>query len=122
MPNCFCYSLAFARVLRDHLLELMRVFCLLLALTLSVLGSPNPRTGTYQPRNGTAIEHYNRGVLLIRKGKNEEARKCFDAAIQTDPKMWPAYHDRACMWLAQHKYQQAANDFDAALRIKPGSV
>ena len=100
----------------------MKVLCLLLALDLSVFASENRMTNVYRPRNDTAVEHYNRGVVLIRKGKNEDARECFDAAIQADPKMWPAYHDRACMWLAQHKYQLAVNDFGAALRIKPGSV
>ena len=52
----------------------------------------------------------------LEKGDLEPARRSLDAIIKADPTLFPAYYIRAEVLLLQHKYQEAAQDCNEALR------
>src|SRR5438477_7181553 len=52
----------------------------------------------------------------LEKGDLAAARRSLDAVIKADPTLFPAYYIRAEVFLLQHKYQEAVQDCNEALR------
>jgi tetratricopeptide (TPR) repeat protein len=52
----------------------------------------------------------------LEKGDLEGARRSLDAIIKADPTLFPAYYIRAEVFLQQHKFQEAVQDCNEALR------
>ncbi len=75
---------------------------------------------TRTPFNSSAVIYVNRGSDLLEKGDLQGARQNFDAALRADPRIWPAYLDRAYVFLRQNKWEFALQDCNAAMRLRPG--
>ena len=69
--------------------------------------------------NGNSVVYFDRGLSELDKGNLAGARQAFDAAIQADKELWPAYLSRARVFLQLGKYDQALQDCNAAARLKP---
>jgi tetratricopeptide (TPR) repeat protein len=69
-----------------------------------------------------AIKFQNNGIEQEKKGDLVSARKNLDEAIRLDPKLWPAYYNRACIDMKQHKWELAVQDAGTALRGRPTFV
>jgi tetratricopeptide (TPR) repeat protein len=69
-------------------------------------------------RNWSAIKLQNEGQAVLQKGDLEGARRNFDAAIRMDPTLWPAFANRAAVFLFQHKWELAIRDCNEVLRQK----
>jgi tetratricopeptide (TPR) repeat protein len=52
----------------------------------------------------------------LEKGDLAAARRSLDAIVKADPTLFPAYYIRAEVFLLQHKYQEAVQDCNEALR------
>jgi tetratricopeptide (TPR) repeat protein len=70
----------------------------------------------YAGRNWTSAKLQNAGNDQLERGDLEGARRSFDAAIKLDPTMWPAYYNRARLFMKQHKWELALQDATMALR------
>ncbi len=70
--------------------------------------------------NRDAIVYLNRGTDLMEKGDTQGARKNFEAALRVDPKIWPAYLNRAGIYAREGKWELALQDCNAAMRLRPG--
>ncbi|MGH3851778.1 MAG: tetratricopeptide repeat protein, partial [Pseudonocardiaceae bacterium] len=70
--------------------------------------------------NPDAIVYLNRGSDLMEKGDTRNARKNLEAAIRADPKIWPAYLDRALIFSREGKWELALQDCNVAMRLRPG--
>ena len=58
----------------------------------------------------------------LKKGDVAAAKRNVDAALQGDPKSWPALYMRAQIFATQGKYELAIQDCNQALRLYPGFV
>jgi Tfp pilus assembly protein PilF len=56
------------------------------------------------------------GQRQLEKGDLAAAQRSLDAVIKADPTFYPAYYIRAEVFLNQHKYQEAIQDCNEALR------
>src|SRR5438128_245642 len=63
-----------------------------------------------------AIKLQNDGMAEEKKGDLEQAVRCFDAAIQADPTLWPAYYNRARIFGKQRKWELVVRDTTVVLR------
>jgi tetratricopeptide (TPR) repeat protein len=62
------------------------------------------------------------GVILFKKGLNEEARGAFRRAIACDPNLPQNYFDLALVDLAEKRYPDAASSLATYLRFDPGNA
>ena len=73
-------------------------------------------------RSEQARADYLRGVLDSRKGQVGKAAKVFDQAVTLDPKSAFGRTAYGEFLLKRHKYESAANQLAAAVKLAPGSV
>jgi superkiller protein 3 len=59
------------------------------------------------------------GVVLFKKGANEEARAAFRRAIELDASLSQNYYDLALVDLSEKQYARAAPSLEAYLRLEP---
>lgn len=71
------------------------------------------------PAGLSAAEYDRQGYNLLNKHDYDNARRYFDAAIQTDPHIWTAYYNRATSFWIQKKWAGALSDLNATIRLKP---
>jgi tetratricopeptide (TPR) repeat protein len=91
----------------------------LIGLTLASAKAAEPiKVEAGRGRNWTAIKLQNEGESLMQKGDLEGARRSLDAAIRSDPTLWPAFVNRAEVFLRQHKWDLAIQDCNEVLRQK----
>ena len=70
-------------------------------------------------RNQAAIRMTNLASEQLREGRDlVDARRKLDAAIATDPTLWPAYYSRAQLDMREEKYAAAVVDATFVLRRK----
>ena len=79
---------------------LMAMSCALFANVVNLPSSGKP----------DAIMLENNGEKELRKGNLEPALHYFDAAIQTNPRMWIAYYNRARVFERQRKWELVVRD------------
>lgn len=72
--------------------------------------------GRFRPE---AVPYLNKGSQLLEKGDLQGAKQNLDAAIRADPKMWPAYLDRAQVFARESKWELALQDCNTASRLQP---
>jgi tetratricopeptide (TPR) repeat protein len=72
--------------------------------------------------DATAAVTAKKGNELLKKGDYEAARQYYDAAIRRDPKEWPAYFNRAEVFMHEGKWSLALKDFDTVLRLNRGML
>jgi tetratricopeptide (TPR) repeat protein len=99
----------------------MRVPLFFASLVVSILVLPpllqaEENLRVYAGRDWTARKLQNAGNDHLAKGDFEGARRSYDAAIKLDPSLWPAYYNRARLFLKQHKWELAVQDASMALR------
>jgi tetratricopeptide (TPR) repeat protein len=68
---------------------------------------------------GNGVVYFDRACRELDRGNLQGALQSLDAAIQADPKMWPAWFARAQVNLELKKYDLALRDCNAAGQIKP---
>jgi tetratricopeptide (TPR) repeat protein len=76
-----------------------------------------------------AIKHYasdlaswalnRRGQLRAEAGREDEAIRDFDAAVQADPKRWRAIHNRGVLLAQSGQFERAFEDFTNTIQINP---
>ena len=76
----------------------------------------------YGARNTTVEAWINQGCVKVLAGDLVAARARFDAAIQAEPKFWPAYHDRAVVSVREEKWELALRDLDTSMRLHPKNL
>lgn len=67
-------------------------------------------------RNRAAIKLLKEAEDQFETGNLEEAKSRIDAALRSDPKLWPALYTRAKVFLLQDKCELAIRDCNEALR------
>ncbi len=67
-----------------------------------------------------ASAHNNRGVGLIRSGRNTRALAEFDAAIRIDPGHYKARHNRGGAHVENGQLDKALSDYNRVIELKPG--
>jgi tetratricopeptide (TPR) repeat protein len=67
-------------------------------------------------RNMAAIKFWTEAEAQLKKGDVENARRNVDAAIRSDPTLYPAFYTRAKVYMLLHKYELAIQDASEALR------
>jgi tetratricopeptide (TPR) repeat protein len=67
-------------------------------------------------RNRVAVKFWTDAESQLKKGDVENARRSVDAAIRSDPTLWPALYTRAKIFIRQHQYELALRDCGEALR------
>lgn len=70
-------------------------------------------------RNRTAMKLWTDAEAQLKDGDLEAARRDADAALRSDPTLWPALYTRAKISVAQHQYELAVRDCGEALRQYP---
>jgi Tfp pilus assembly protein PilF len=53
-------------------------------------------------RNRVAVKFWTDAESQLKKGDVENARRSVDAAIRSDPTLWPALYTRAKIFIRQH--------------------
>jgi len=64
----------------------------------------------------------NRGVLLNRSGRIDEALADFDYALEQDPELAEAYLNRGNSYYLQRRFDEALADYEASLRYGLGKA
>ena len=67
----------------------------------------------------SADKCYNKGNDLCKLGKYEEAIKCFDKAIEIDPKYVGAWYNKGFFLTRMEKIEEAIKCYDKAIEIDP---
>jgi DNA-binding response OmpR family regulator len=76
--------------------------------------------GMFDKLLGKAKSNHKEGLrLYFREGKNAEAIPWFDRAIESDPTMAYAWHDRGVCLRELGKDEEALRDFDKAVELMP---
>ncbi|HVZ71034.1 MAG TPA: tetratricopeptide repeat protein [Polyangia bacterium] len=84
----------------------------------------NPIAAVALPKaNPEAQSSFEEGVTTMKLGRKhfKEARKLFTKATELDGKLFEAWHDLGVVETALGNYDKAADDFERALSIQPGS-
>jgi len=68
---------------------------------------------------GDASPFYLEGNADLKDGRNAKAIAAYDHALQLDPQLWKAYHNRGVAYLALEDYDHAIADFGHALEFQP---
>lgn len=69
---------------------------------------------------GNSAMHLNLAAALAALGRNEEAGRAFQEAVNLDPTNFDALHGLASFQFAQKEYEKAQSTLDAALAVRPG--
>ena len=70
-------------------------------------------------RNRTAMKFWDDAEKKLKNGDVNGARRNVDAALRSDPTLWPALYTRAKIFIFQHEYELAVRDCSEALRRYP---
>jgi tetratricopeptide (TPR) repeat protein len=70
-------------------------------------------------RNRTAMKLWKDAEEQLKGGDVDGARRNVEAALGSDPTLWPALYTRAKIFIAQHQYELAVRDCSEALRQYP---
>lgn len=63
-----------------------------------------------------------RGEIAMIEGKDEEAVKCFSAALAGNPRLETAYNDRGNAYIRLDEIDKAISDYSVAMLLGPGPV
>jgi len=72
---------------------------------------------TFSAHAVTSQEYLNAGVSLYQKNQLDDAAKYLKAAVQVDPKNWPAYLSLGNCLYKQNQFQDALDAFNASLAL-----
>jgi tetratricopeptide (TPR) repeat protein len=90
---------------------------LILYTTASVSLAVAPiRLGVPPGQNWRAVKLVNEAGALAEKGDLEGALQKADAAVRSDPTLWPAFYDRAQLLLMMRRYNEGIRDCNEVLR------
>ena len=67
-------------------------------------------------RNRVAMKLWGDAEEQLKNGDVQGAQRNADAALRSDPTLWPALYTRAKVFIRQHKYELAVQDCSEALR------
>jgi tetratricopeptide (TPR) repeat protein len=70
-------------------------------------------------RISSASEWNEKGTILDKEGKYEEAIKCYNKALDLDPKCNGFWHNKGLTLYNLKKYEEAVKCFDKALELEP---
>jgi tetratricopeptide (TPR) repeat protein len=70
--------------------------------------------------NRDAAVYVNRGTDLMEKGDIAGARSNYEAAIRSDPSIWPAYLNLAGILAREGQWEAALKNCNLAMRLRPG--
>ena len=73
-------------------------------------------------RNWAAIKLLKKAEDQLKNGDFADAKTSVEAALRTDPTLWPALYTRARVWMHEGKYELAVRDASEALRRYPPFV
>lgn len=102
-------------------IRLIPIFAAIIATATAVEGSVPIVVQTGAGRRTSMNRVHDAGEAL-RKGDIAAAKRSVDAALQADPKSWPALYTRAQIFATEGKYELAIQDCNQALRLYPGFV
>lgn len=66
-----------------------------------------------------AVEFFERGYLLARQGRHQDAIKSYDAAWRLHPNDAEILYDRACSFMASRQWGEARLDLEMAIVLQP---
>ncbi|MCA9806228.1 MAG: tetratricopeptide repeat protein, partial [Cyanobacteria bacterium HKST-UBA02] len=72
-----------------------------------------------RPLEKKAVEAYNRGVDLHKKGHLNKAIEAYREAIQEDDRLEQAFSNLGMLYAAQNNWDKALDAFEKALNLKP---
>ena len=99
-----------------------RVLVITLLLFSSITAKADKNNKFYFPVEryyGNGGVYFDRACRELDRNNLEGAHQALDAAIQADPKMWPAWYARASVNLELRRYDPAVRDCNEAGRLKP---
>jgi tetratricopeptide (TPR) repeat protein len=96
----------------------MRSLCFVVAIFFVYGAVFAAENHVYAGKNQSARDLQNRGNIEADKGHLDAALRYYNAAIKLDSTLWPAYYNRALVYMQQHKWNLAIQDADVALREK----
>jgi len=73
-------------------------------------------------RNHVAMKLWGDAEEQLKNGDVQGAQRNVDAALRSDPTLWPALYTRAKVFIRQHKYELAVQDCSQALRQNPAFI
>jgi tetratricopeptide (TPR) repeat protein len=88
---------------------IMKYLFLLMAASFLILNSCN----------NEQTDYYKKGIEFAKSGKNEEAIKYFDKALELNPHFVQAWNYKGNVYSDLGKYEEAIKCYDKALGIKP---
>ncbi|MBN2294755.1 MAG: tetratricopeptide repeat protein [Pirellulales bacterium] len=68
------------------------------------------------------MAHNNLGMIRLSQGNLEDAKRCYEAALELRPESVHARNNLGGLLMAQHKFEDAAVHFQDALRIDPDFI
>lgn len=90
------------------------------------LGSARPpstpvprRAAAAPPAELSAVEHYNRGTVYQREGRDERAREEYLQAVRLRPDLYQAFYNLGIVYLRGGRQDQALAAFKEAARLRP---
>jgi len=106
-------------------ITLVKVFVSLVLLMAGAIDAPGSvpidiRYGV--GRNRVAMKLWKDAEDQLKKGDVQGAQRNVDAALRSDPALWPALYTRAKVFIRQHKYELAVQDCSEALRQNPAFI
>jgi tetratricopeptide (TPR) repeat protein len=67
--------------------------------------------------------HYNLGIALLEFGQSQAAEREFRLAIEQEKKSWPEAHNNLAKALVkQQRYREAADEYDAYVKLAPAGT
>ena len=64
-----------------------------------------------------AATHVNRGIMLMRNGNLDAARRDFERAVMLEPDLGEGYANRGSVWMVEGRFPEAVADFNRALEV-----
>jgi Tfp pilus assembly protein PilF len=94
-------------------------FCLLITLGLLACGGSKPRTAPGQMQPGSPEFLANEGVGYLNEGKLDQAEKSLLTALQKDPRLVPALHALALVYVYRRDFTKAIDALNRLLLVSP---